>query len=118
LQHTSRAKNQLREKATAVLGAASIVVPVAAVGDGPAGTAIPLALAVLAYVFIVRECGAALVPRNVHAGLMGAELLRPPRTPMPISVRCRPPRRRTPTRVIAIPEILVLATTGDTNAQR
>ena len=73
-----QSENQLREKATVVLGAASIVVPVAALalGDGPAGAAIPLALATIAYVFLVRECGAALVPRNVHAGLLGAELLK------------------------------------------
>jgi hypothetical protein len=24
---------------------------------------------------LVRECGAALIPRNVHAGLLGVELL-------------------------------------------
>jgi len=72
-----QSENQLREKATAVLGAASIVVPVAAlaIGDGPAGAAIPIGAAVGAYVLLVRECGAALVPRNIHAGLLGAELL-------------------------------------------
>jgi hypothetical protein len=72
-----QSENQLREKATAVLGAASIVVPVAAlaIGDGPAGAAIPLGFAAFAFVLLVRECGAALVPRNVHAGLLGAELL-------------------------------------------
>lgn len=70
-------ENQLREKATAVLGAASIGVPVAAlaIGDGPASAAIPLALGALAYVLRARECGAALIPRNVHAGLLGVELL-------------------------------------------
>jgi hypothetical protein len=67
----------LREKATAILGAASIVVPVAAVaiGKGPAGTAIPFGAAALAYVLLVRACGAALLPRDVHAGLLGGELL-------------------------------------------
>ena len=72
-----QSENQLREKATAVLGAASIVVPVAAlaIGDGPASAAIPFGCAAVVYVFLVRECGAALVPRNVHAGLLGAELL-------------------------------------------
>lgn len=72
-----QSENQLREKATTVLGAASIVVPVAALalGDGPAGAAIPLAVAAAAYVLLVRECGAALVPRDIHAGLLGGELL-------------------------------------------
>lgn len=70
-------ESQLREKATAVLAAASIVVPVAAlaVGHGPAGVAIPFGVAAVAYALCVRECGAALVPRNVHVGLLGGELL-------------------------------------------
>jgi hypothetical protein len=70
-------ETQLREKATAVLAAASIVVPVAAlaVGHGPAGVAIPFGVAAVAYALCVRECGAALVPRNVHVGLLGGELL-------------------------------------------
>lgn len=70
-------ENQLREKATTILGAASIVVPVAAVaiGKGPAGTAVPFGAAALAYVMLVRACGAALLPRDVHAGLLGGELL-------------------------------------------
>lgn len=72
-----QSETQLREKATAILGAASIVVPVAAlaIGDGPAGAAIPLGAAAVAYVLLVRECGTALVPRDVHAGLLGGELL-------------------------------------------
>jgi hypothetical protein len=68
---------QLREKATAVLGAASIVVPVAAlaIGKGPVGAAIAMVAAAIAYVLCVRDCGAALVPRNVQAGLLGGEML-------------------------------------------
>src|SRR5262245_35850882 len=68
---------QLREKATAVLGAASVVVPVAAlaIGKGPPGAAVAVIAAAAAYVLCVRECGAALVPRNVQAGLLGGELL-------------------------------------------
>ena len=52
------------------LGAASIVVPVAAlaIGDGPAGAAIPLGAAAVAYVLLVRECGTALVPRATSTG--------------------------------------------------
>lgn len=70
-------ESHLREKATAILGAASIVVPVAAlaVGGGPAETVVPFGAAALAYAMLVRECGAALLPRDVHAGLLGGELL-------------------------------------------
>lgn len=70
-------ETQLREKATAVLAAASIVVPVAAlaVGHGPAGVAIPFGVAAVAYALCVRECGAALLPRGVHVGLLGGEML-------------------------------------------
>lgn len=69
---------QLREKATAALSAASIVVSVAAVtvSNRPAIAAIPLGGAALAYVLCVRECGGALLPRGVHAGLLGSDLLR------------------------------------------
>lgn len=72
-----QSETQLREKATAILAAASVVVPVAAVavGHGPAAVAIPFAGAVLAYGVCVRECGAALLPRGVHVGLLGGELL-------------------------------------------
>jgi hypothetical protein len=72
-----QSETQLREKATAVLAAASIVVPVAAlaVGHGPAGVAIPFGGAAVAYALCVRECGAALLPRGVHVGLLGGELL-------------------------------------------
>jgi hypothetical protein len=72
-----QSENQLREKATSILGAASIVVPVAALalGDAPPGAAIPIVLAAAAYVALVRECGAALMPRGIHAGLLGAEFL-------------------------------------------
>jgi hypothetical protein len=77
LQSQEQSENQLREKATAVLAAASIVVPVAAlaVGHGPAVVAIPFSGAAVAYVLCVRECGAALFPQGVSAGLLGGELL-------------------------------------------
>jgi hypothetical protein len=69
-------ENQLREKATAVLAAASIVVPVSAlaVGHGPAVVAIPFGVAAIAYVLCVRESGAALLPQSVRFGLLGGDL--------------------------------------------
>jgi hypothetical protein len=77
IQAQEQSENQLREKATAVLAAASIVVPVAAlaVGHGPPGVAIPFGAAAVAYALCVRECGGALQPRGVHVGLLGGELL-------------------------------------------
>lgn len=82
VQAQELSENQLREKATAVLAAASIVVPVAAVavGHGPSGVAIPFGGAAVAYVLCVRECGAALLPRGVHVGLLGGELLETAKT--------------------------------------
>ncbi len=77
VQAQEQSENHLREKATAVLSAASIVVPVAAVavGGGPAVAAIPFGTAAVAYVLCVRECGSALFPRGVRVGLLGDELL-------------------------------------------
>lgn len=82
VQAQEQSENQLREKATAVLSAASIVVPVAAVavGSGPAIAAIPFGGAALAFVLCVRECGSALFPRGVHVGLLGGELLETAKT--------------------------------------
>jgi hypothetical protein len=70
-------EDQLREKATTVISAASIVVPIAAlsVGHGPAAAAIPFGVAAMAYFLCARACGAALFPQDVHAGLLGSELL-------------------------------------------
>ncbi len=72
-----RTESQIREKATAVLAAASIVVPVVAlvVGHGPSVVAIPFGGAAMAYAMCVRECGFALLPRGVFGGLLGSELL-------------------------------------------
>ena len=72
-----RTENQLREKSTAVLSAASIVVPVAAVavGNGPRVALIPFCTAAVAYFFCARACGAALFPQDVRAGLLGSEML-------------------------------------------
>jgi hypothetical protein len=70
-------ETQLREKSTTVLSAASIVVPVAAVavGGGPELAAIPFCGAAAAYFFCARACGAALFPQDIHAGLLGSEML-------------------------------------------
>jgi hypothetical protein len=77
VQAQEQSANQLREKATTVLSAASIVVPVAAVaaGNGPTVAAVPFAVAALAYVLCVRKCGSALLPRGVTVGILGGELL-------------------------------------------
>lgn len=77
LQAQEQSENQLREKATTVLSAASIVVPLAAlaVGHGPAAAAIPFGGAAVAYFLCARACGAALFPQDVRAGLLGSELL-------------------------------------------
>ncbi|HEV7163744.1 MAG TPA: hypothetical protein VGN25_10870 [Solirubrobacteraceae bacterium] len=82
LSHSSvraqeQSENQLREKATTVLATASIVVPVTALvaSHGLSGFAIPFGGAALAYALCVRECGAALLPRGVHVGLLGGRLL-------------------------------------------
>ncbi len=77
LESQDGSENQLREKATAVLSAASIVVPVAAValGSAPAGAAIPFGVAALAYLWCARSCGSALFPKNRQAGLLGGEML-------------------------------------------
>jgi hypothetical protein len=70
-------ENQLREKATTVLSAASIVVPLAAlaVGGGSLASAIAFAGAAIAYFLCARACGAALFPQDLHAGLLGSEML-------------------------------------------
>ena len=77
LESQDGSENQLREKATAVLSAASIVVPVAAValGSAPAGAAIPFGVAALAYLWCARSCGSALFPKDRQAGLLGGEML-------------------------------------------
>jgi hypothetical protein len=82
LQAQEQSENQLREKATAVLAAASIVVPVAAlaVGHGTVGVAIPFGAAAVAYALCVRECGVALLPRGLHVGLLGGDLLETTKT--------------------------------------
>lgn len=77
LRAQERSEDQLRERATTVLSAASIVVPVAAIalGGSPGVAAIPFALAGGAYVLCVRACGVALFPRGIYSGLLGSEML-------------------------------------------
>jgi hypothetical protein len=77
LQAQEQTEDQRRQKATTVLSAASIVVPVAAlaIGHGPAGAAIPFGAAAVAYFLCARACEAALFPQQVRAGLLGSELL-------------------------------------------
>lgn len=78
LESQDGSENQLREKTTAILSAASIVVPVTAValGSAPAQAAIPFSVAGLAYFWCARSCGAALFPKHRHTGLLGSDLLR------------------------------------------
>jgi len=78
LQSQDASENQLREKATTILSAASIVVPLAAValGSAPSRAAIPFGVAALAYFWCARCCGLALFPRNRQTGLLGGELLK------------------------------------------
>jgi len=67
LHAQEQTENQLREKATTVLSAASIVVPIAALAvvHGPAAAAIPVGAAAVAYFLCARACGAALFPREL-----------------------------------------------------
>lgn len=71
-------ESQIRAKATSILSAASIVVPVAgvAIAKGSAWPIIPLGLAALAYLRCVWTCAAALLPRNIEVGLLGGEMLK------------------------------------------
>jgi hypothetical protein len=72
-----RTEAQLRERATNVLSAASIVVPVAAVavGKGAALAAIPFSGAALAYIWCATACCAALFPRGFATGIAGGRFL-------------------------------------------
>jgi hypothetical protein len=77
-----RMEAKLRERATNVLSAASIVVPVAAVavGKGPALVAIPFSGAALAYIWCAVESCAALIPRGFSTGIAGGRFLEQGRT--------------------------------------
>jgi hypothetical protein len=68
---------RLRDRAAAVLSAASVVIPVAgiAVSHGPHGVAWSFGLAGVAYAFCAYFCGRALLPKSFHPGIAGAEFL-------------------------------------------
>lgn len=68
---------QLRERATALLATASIVVPVitVVVSHSPSVVVVPYGIAVVAYALCVRACGLVLLPRGGYRGLLGSELL-------------------------------------------
>lgn len=70
-------ESKLRERATNVLSAASIVVPISAValGRGPAVAAIPFGAAAIAYLWCAIECCRALFPRGFQTGLAGGVFL-------------------------------------------
>ena len=72
-----RTETKLRERATNVLSAASLVVPVAAIalGKGPAVVAIPFGGAALAYIWCATECCRALFPRGFVTGIAGGRFL-------------------------------------------
>jgi hypothetical protein len=77
LASQTQTESQLREKAAAILGASSIVVPVAAlaVGKAPATAAVLFALAAVGFFFCVRECAGALLPSGIQTGVLGGQLL-------------------------------------------
>jgi hypothetical protein len=72
-----RSEAKLRERATNVLSAASLVVPVAsvAIGRGPAIAAVPLSAAAVAYIACALKCCAALFPRGFGSGILGGRFL-------------------------------------------
>ncbi|MFI4991805.1 MAG: hypothetical protein ACHQHO_12945 [Solirubrobacterales bacterium] len=71
------AEAKLRERATTVLSAASVVVPIAAVAlhEGPKGSALPFGLAAAAYLWCAIECCRALFPRGFKTGIRGGDFL-------------------------------------------
>ena len=70
-------ETKLRERATTVLSAASVVVPVASVAirNGPAVAAAPLGAAAMAYILCALKCCAALFPRDFAIGIIGGAFL-------------------------------------------
>jgi hypothetical protein len=72
-----RTESKLRERATNVLSAASIVVPIAAVavGKGQALAAIPFSFAGIAFVWCAVECCRALFPQGFATGIAGGWFL-------------------------------------------
>src|SRR6266576_492218 len=64
---------RLRDRASALFAAASVVVPVAgiAVTKGPSWVAAPFGLAAVAYGACAYYCGRALLPRKFRPGIAG-----------------------------------------------
>jgi hypothetical protein len=77
LTSQTQTESQLREKAAAILGASSIVVPVAAlaVGKAPAAAAVLFAFAAVGFFLCVRACAGALLPSGIQTGVLGGQLL-------------------------------------------
>jgi hypothetical protein len=73
----TRTESKLRETATNILQAGTVVIPVAAiaVSKGPAVVAVPFGLAALSYALCAYACGAALFPRVFGTGIHGSQLL-------------------------------------------
>jgi hypothetical protein len=72
-----RTETKLRERATNILSAASIVVPIAAVavGKGTALSGVLFGGAGLAYIGCAVECARALSPRDFVTGILGGKFL-------------------------------------------
>lgn len=68
---------KLRERATGVLQAASIVIPVAAIAihEGTSWAALPFGMAAVAYALCAWQCVMVLYPRNFATGVHGSQLL-------------------------------------------
>jgi hypothetical protein len=68
---------KLRERATTILSASSVVVPVAAVGlgKGPTGTLIAFACAAVFYVICANYCLKPLFPKDFRTGIEGGSFL-------------------------------------------
>jgi hypothetical protein len=68
---------QLRDRASKILQAASVVIPVSAiaVSNGPPGTLIPFGVAALSYAYCAFSSARALIPQTFKHGVKGSVLL-------------------------------------------
>jgi hypothetical protein len=73
----AQTESALRDRAIALLQAASVVVPFAgiAISKGPTVVAVPFVLAVVSYGFCAYFCASVLFPGDVHVGISGAAFL-------------------------------------------
>jgi hypothetical protein len=69
---------QLRDRASKILQAASVVIPVSAiaVSNGPPGTLIPFGFAALSYAYSAFSSVRALIPQTFKQGVKGSVLLK------------------------------------------